>query len=124
MQDFKKLAVWAKSHQLNMAVYRATQTFPKEELYGLVSQMRRAAVSIPANIAEGCGRYTSGDMVRFLDMAMGSGSELEYYLLMAHELGYLDELTNNALEPQLQEVKRMLNALIRKIRNDSERSAK
>lgn len=119
MQDFKKLNVWEKSHQMNMAVYRATQSFPKEEIYSLVSQMRRAAVSIPANIAEKCGRYTSGDLVRFLDIAMGSGSELEYYLLMAHELGYLDQDTHDSLERQLLGVKRMLNALIHKIRSDS-----
>ncbi len=81
--------------------------------------MRRAAVSIPANIAEGCGRYTSGDMLRFLDIAMGSGSELEYYFVMAHELGYLDQETYAALEPQLLEVKRMLNSLIRKMRDES-----
>ena len=90
MQDLKKLSVWQKSHQLNMAVYRATEIFPKDEKYGLVTQMRRASFPIPANIAEGCGRNTRGDMVRFLDIAMGSGSELEYYLLMSHELGYLD----------------------------------
>jgi four helix bundle protein len=119
MQDFKKLSVWQKGHQLNMAVYRATETFPKDERYGLVSQMGRASVSIPANIAEGCGRNTGGDLIRFLDIAMGSGSELEYYVLMAHELGYVDQSTHDSLERQLIEVKRMLNSLIQKIRSES-----
>jgi four helix bundle protein len=119
MQDFKKLKVWQKSHQLNMAVYRATEAFPKDEKYGLVSQMRRASFSIPSNIAEGCGRYTSGDMARFLDIAMGSGSELEYFLLMSQELNYFEPGDYEILEAQLQEVKRMLNALIQKIRSSS-----
>ncbi len=80
--------------------------------------MRRAAISIPANIAEGCGCHSSAEMAHFLDIAMGSGSELEYYLLIAHDLGYLDREVHDSLTPQLLEVKRMLNSLIQKIRDD------
>jgi four helix bundle protein len=88
MKDFKELKVWVKAHQLTLAVYQATTTFPKEELYGLTSQMRRSAASIPTNIAEGCGRGSDDDFRRFLQIAMGSASELEYQLLLAHDLGY------------------------------------
>lgn len=78
MKDFKKLKAWEKSHQLTLAIYKVTRSFPKDELYGLTSQMRRASVSIPANIAEGCGRGSDAELARFCHIAMGSASELEY----------------------------------------------
>jgi four helix bundle protein len=81
MEDFKDLKVWAKAHQLTLAIYRRTRVFPKEEMYGLTSQLRRAAASIGANIAEGCGRRLDGEMKRFLQIARGSASELEYHFL-------------------------------------------
>ena len=84
MKDFRQLKVWDKSHELALSIYRATKDFPKEELYGLTSQIRRASMSIPTNIAEGCGRNTDADFARFLQMAMGSASETEYHLLLAH----------------------------------------
>ncbi len=118
MQDFKKLDVWWKSYRLSLEVYKATRAFPKEEAYGLTSQARRASVSIPANIAEGCGRYSDGELLRFLDIAMGSGSELECYLMLAQDLGYLNKDTSHPLEERLLETKRMLNALIQKIRQE------
>ena len=77
MKDFRQLQVWEKSHQLALGVYKATQDFPKEELYGLTSQIRRASTSIPTNIAEGCGRGTDPEFARFLQIAMGSASETE-----------------------------------------------
>jgi four helix bundle protein len=80
MRDFKEYKVWEKSHYLALEVYRVTATFPKEELYGLTSQIRRASTSIPANIAEGCGRSGNTELARFLQIAMGSASELEYHL--------------------------------------------
>ena len=89
MQNFKSLKVWEKSHELTLAVYKATTNFPKDELYGLTSQIRRASASIPANIAEGCGRTGKAELARFLQVAMGSASELEYHLLLAHDLGLL-----------------------------------
>ncbi len=87
MQDFRKLSVWEKSHQLTLAIYRATEQFPQSELYGLRSQLRRASASIAANIAEGCGRGSSCDFGRFLDIAAGSGSEVEDHLILAGDLG-------------------------------------
>jgi four helix bundle protein len=116
LQDFKKLAVWVKSHRLTLAVYKATTGFPKAELYGLTSQIRRACASIPANIAEGCGRGGRAELGRFLQAAMGSASELEYHLLLAHDLGMLGEAEYKSLESQVIEVKRMLSAFISRLR--------
>lgn len=118
MKDFRQLAVWEKAHQLTLAVYQATGTFPKDELYGLTSQIRRASASIPANIAEGCGRNGDGELARFLSIAMGSASELDYHLLLAHDLNLIDSAIYQQLNQQLIEVKRMLNALIHKIKAD------
>ena len=86
MKNFRELKVWEKAHLLTIDIYRITATFPKEEMYGLTSQIRRASSSIPANIAEGCGRGSDNDFRRFLQIAMGSASELEYHLLLAHDL--------------------------------------
>ena len=116
MQDFKKLTVWEKGHRLTLAVYKATARFPKHELYGLTSQIRRASASIPANIAEGCGRSGRAELGRFLQVAMGSASELEYHLLLAHDLALLDGPEYRLLESQVVEVKRMLSAFIGKPR--------
>ena len=116
MQSFRDLRVWQKGHQLTLAVYRATRDFPKPELYGLTSQMRRAAVSIGANIAEGCGRDAGPDFARFLQMAMGSASELEYHLLLAHDLNLLADELYAGLAADTTEVKRMLASLIQKVR--------
>ncbi|HYM16913.1 MAG TPA: four helix bundle protein [Dehalococcoidia bacterium] len=112
LKDFRDLQVWEKSHRLVLAVYPATKSFPRDELFGLTSQIRRSASSIPANIAEGCGRRTSADFARSLQIAMGSASELEYHLLMSRDLGYLDAATYQQLDAQVVEVKRMLAALI------------
>ena len=116
MQDFKKLTVWEKGHRLTLAVYKATAGFPKAELYGLTSQIRRACASIPANIAEGCGRSGRAELGRFLQVAMGSASELEYHLLLAHDLGMLGVSEYKLLESHVIEVKRMLGAFIGKLR--------
>jgi four helix bundle protein len=116
MKDFKQLVVWQKSHQLTLAVYKVTTTFPKEELYGLTSQIRRASASIPANIAEGCGRDGDGELGRFLHIAMGSASELEYHLLLAHDLGFIESIQYEKLNSDLIEVKRRLNAFIQKLK--------
>ena len=91
MRDFKNLKVWQKSHSLTLTVYKSTAAFPKEEVYGLTSQIRRACSSIPANIAEGCGRASEAELSRFLQIAMGSASELEYHLLLTHDLGFLKD---------------------------------
>jgi four helix bundle protein len=116
LRDFKTLQVWGKAHQLTLGIYEVMTTFPKDELYGLTSQMRRAAASIPANIAEGCGRTGDAELARFLQIAMGSASELEYHLLLAHDLGFLTSTIYNELDQNLADIKRMLNAFLQKLR--------
>lgn len=116
MRDFRQLKVWEKSHRLTLGVYKATATFPRPELYGLTSQIRRACVSVPANIAEGCGRSGEAELARFLDIAMGSASELEYHLILAHDLGLLDTSERNRLVGEVIEVKRMPTSFIRRLR--------
>ena len=119
MRDFRKLKVWQKAHQLTLSVYRVSNGFPTDERYGLTSQLRRASVSIPANIAEGCGRRGDREMSRFLQIAMGSASELEYHLLLAHDLGLLDNQLHRELEEYTTEVKRMLSSFLQKLKADS-----
>ncbi len=116
MQDFRSLKVWGKGHQLTLAVYKATARFPKDELYGLTSQIRRACASIPANIAEGCGRTGMAELGRFLQISMGSASELEYHLLLAHDLGFLNDVDHKRLEAQAVELKRMLSSFVVNLR--------
>ena len=116
MRDFRKLTVWEKSHQLVLAVYRATGDFPPDERYGLISQIRRAAASIPANIAEGCGKNTEAALARYTTISMGSASELEYHLLLAHDLGYLPTATYNTLNADLLHVKKMLVSFTNRLR--------
>ena len=115
MKDFKDLRVWSKAHCLTIDVYKATRSFPKEELFGLTSQMRRAAASIGANIAEGAGRKSDGELARFLHIARGSAAELEYHLLLAHDLILLSEAVYSLLAKQTDEVQRMLTALIQQV---------
>ena len=118
MKDFKELKVWEKAHKLTLAVYKGTRSFPKEELYGLTSQMRRSCSSIPANIAEGCGRSGDAELRRFLHIAMGSASELQYHVLLARDLSLLDELTHDRLANDVSEIKRMLASFIKKLNPD------
>jgi four helix bundle protein len=117
MADFRKLAVWEKAHQLTLHVYRVSAGFPPHEQYGLTSQLRRAATSIPSNIAEGSGRGSDGDFGRFLQMALASANEVEYQLLLARDLAYLDSDTHQSIEPEVVEIKRMLQGLIAKLRD-------
>jgi four helix bundle protein len=106
-KSFQDLIVWRKAHAFVLQVYAATRAFPKEELYGLTSQFRRAAVSIPANIAEGFRKHSEADKARFLNISEGSLEECRYYLILAHDLNYMD---NAALWPLSEEVARLLNA--------------
>ena len=115
---FRKVKVWNKSHQLTLASYRATRSFPSREMYGLTSQIRRAAASISANIAEGCGRRSKADFGRFLQVALGSASELEYHLLLSSDLGLLDRPAYESLDAAVTEVKRMLTGFIKKLMSD------
>lgn len=109
------MKVWEKAHALTLAVYQATKALPREELYGLTSQIRRCCVSISANIAEGCGRNGTAELARFLRMAMGSASELRYHLLLAHDLKLLKASDYPKLDGQTTEVQRMLLAFMRKL---------
>jgi len=112
MRDFRELKVWEKAHQLTLDVYRATREFPREEIYGLSRQIRRAAASIGANIAESAGKKTRPEFARFLQMAAGSASELEYHLLLSRDLGYLDVESYNLLCAQVVETKKMLTGYL------------
>lgn len=119
MQDYKKLSTWEKAHLLAIAIYQVTSDFPKDELFGLTSQIRRACVSIPANIAEGCGRGSSVELGRFLQIAQGSASELEYHILLAHDLKLLNDQEYDRLGGQVNEVRKMLTMLIRKLKTNN-----
>jgi len=121
MKTFRDLQVWSKAHQLTLSIYRETAHFPKEELFGLTSQMRRCSASIGANIAEGCGRRGNAELHRFLQIALGSASELEYHLLLARDLGYLNSNAYEELSSAAQEVKKMLTALSRRVYSERER---
>ena len=115
MKDFRNLKVWEKAHQLALALYEITNTFPREETYGLVSQIRRAASSIPSNIAEGCGREGDPELARFCIIARGSASELEYELLLARDLKLIQLKDYETLSEQTVGIKRMLTVLVQKL---------
>ena len=114
MKDFRQLGVWTKAHELTLAVYENARGFPADERFGLTRQLCRATASIPTNIAEGCGR-SQKDFGRFLIIAMGSASEVEYLLLLSRDLGYLGNSAYESLDRRVREVKRMLYALIRRL---------
>ena len=118
MKDFRQLTVWERAHQMTLACYKVTASFPDTERYGLISQIRRCSASIGANIAEGCGRFGDGDFQRFLQTAMGSASELDYHLLLSRDLGYLAAADHQRLQAAVLEVKSMLASLIRKVSSD------
>jgi four helix bundle protein len=118
VKDFRELKVWEKAHEFALRAYRLTETFPKHELFGMPSQIRRCGSSIPANIAEGCGRLGNSELHRFLQIACGSASELEYHLLLARDLGYLPASDHLSTHKQLLEMKRMLVALTQKVGSD------
>jgi len=118
MKDFRTLNVWNKAHELTVDLYKLTKSFPKEETYGLTSQIRRASASVGANIAEGCGKNSNADFARYLQIAFGSACELEYHLLLARDLKMVLTEDHHGLESRLHEVKRMLASLISKVRSE------
>jgi four helix bundle protein len=122
LKDFRELKVWEKAHRLTLLAYKLTDAFPRHELFGLASQIRRCSSSIPANIAEGCGRLGNSELHRFLQIACGSINELEYHFLLARDLGFLPESDYCVAQKQLLDLKRMLVALTRKV--GSERSSR
>ncbi len=119
MGDFHELKVWQKAHLLALAIYQVTGTFPREERFGLISQLRRSASSIAANLAEGCGRNRDTELARFCSIAMGSASELEYHLLLARDLKFLKPKDHEQLSQQAVELKRMLAAFLHRVKADS-----
>jgi four helix bundle protein len=118
MKDFRQLKVWQKSHQLTLALYKLTASFPREETYGLSAQIRRASSSISANLAEGCGRNGDAELARYCSIASGSASELEYHLLLARDLKLIKAGDYPPLAERIIELKRMLTALIQKLNAD------
>jgi len=116
MRDFKKYKVWELGHQLTLDIYRASTAFPKEEIYGLTSQMRRASYSIPSNIAEGCGRESEAEFKRFLTISQGSASELEYFNILVKDLGMTSETQFHEFDNKINNVKRSLHSLIKKLK--------
>ena len=115
MKDFRELKVWHKAHELTLGVYRVTGAFPREELFGLTSQLRRSSASVAANLAEGCGRSSTAELARFCAIAMGSASETEYHLLLAKDLGLIKPKEYEGLAEQAIDLKRMLTALRKKL---------
>jgi len=118
MKDFRELKVWEKAHKLVLACYKLSRHFPPDERFGLTSQIRRCSASIPANIAEGCGRTGDGEFCRFLRIAMGSATELDYHWLLARDLGFVSEKDYREMGEGVLEVKRMLATLVRKVSVD------
>ena len=115
MQDFKQLKVWQKSHALVLRIYAASVVFPEHERFSITSQMRRAAASVPANIAEGCARASRLEFCQFLHISAGSASELEYFLLLSRDLRLLTDKQHAALHSSLHEIRRMLTGLIQQV---------
>ncbi|HJX84655.1 MAG TPA: four helix bundle protein [Candidatus Angelobacter sp.] len=115
MRNYRELEVWEKSHKLTLELYRMSRAFPKEELYGLTSQMRRAAVSIGANLAEGCGRRTSPELARFVRIAMGSASELDYHLLLCLDFSFITSEEYEQAAKELTRIRKMLSGLLASI---------
>jgi len=119
MRDYKKYDIWHKSHKFALEVYRHTSSFPKDEIYGLRSQLRRAAASIPTNIVEGAGRFGDKEFARFIDIAIASACESEYLLLLTKELKYIDQTYFQKLESMVVEIKKMLAILYKRLKIDS-----
>ncbi|MEQ6118483.1 four helix bundle protein [Reichenbachiella sp. MALMAid0571] len=115
MRDYRKYKVWELGHEVALSIYKVTKEFPEEEKFSMVSQMRRAAYSVPSNISEGCGRESDSEFKRYLVIARGSASELEYFLILSKDLNYLKEELYEVLFDKVNMVRRSLNNLINKI---------
>ena len=120
MRNYRDLQVWAKAHRLTLELYRVSRQFPREEIYGITGQLRRAAVSIGANLAEGCGRRTSNELARFVRIAMGSASELDYHLLLSRELGFMTGDDFASASATLTEVRKMLTSFLQSVEEQIE----
>jgi len=123
VSNYEKLEVWSIAHRLTVKIYKLTENFPAKEQFGLVSQMRRAAASIPMNIAEGSGRLHRNEFVQFINVARGSATELEYQLLLSLELGFLDKASYNELKHDCIQILKMLNGLLKTLVNQKYESS-
>ena len=123
MRNYRDLEVWGKSHKLTLRLYERSRNFPKEEFYGLTSQLRRAAMSIGANLAEGCGRQTTLELARYVRIAMGSASELDYHLLLARDFGFLKSNEHSDLSAELTTIRKMLTALLARLESGAKAKA-
>ncbi len=119
MRDYQQLEIWQRSHKLTLKVYTVTQSFPREEFYGLVSQMRRSASSIPTNIAEGCGRDSPTELKRFLIIAAGSSSELQYQFLLSKDLSYINDSLFKELLDEIIQIRKMIYTYCERLKADS-----
>jgi four helix bundle protein len=118
VKDYRQLVVWQRSHKLALSIYSLTKHFPKEEMFGITRQLRRASSSIPANLAEGCGRDSDAELKRFVDITHGSAGEAEYFLLLARDLGIITSTVHALVSDEIAQIKRMLGALSRKLKAD------
>jgi len=123
LRNYRDLEVWDKAHKLTLQLYQRSRSFPKEEFYGLTSQLRRSAMSMGANLAEGCGRQTTPELARFVRIAMGSASELDYHLLLAHDFGYLQSDEHKSLSHELTRIRKMLAALLTTLESGAKEKA-
>lgn len=123
MRNYRDLDVWEKAHKLALQLYTRSRLFPKEEFYGLTSQLRRSAISIGANLAEGCGRQTTAELARFVRISMGSASELDYHLLFAHDFGYLNPAEYRDLSHELTRIRKMLASLLSRLESGGKAKA-
>lgn len=119
MKDYRQLTVWQRSQRFTLLIYSLTKRFPREELFGITGQLRRASTSVAANLAEGCGRASEAEFKRFVDIAHGSASESEYFLLLAHDLGIISARDHERFSDEVSQIKRMLGALSRRLKADS-----
>ncbi len=124
MRNYRDLQVWSKAHSLTLELYRVSQKFPREELYGITGQLRRAAVSIGANLAEGCGRRTSSELARFVRIVLGSASELDYHLLLCQDLGFMSSDDFTSSTAKLTEVRKMLTSFLSSVEEQIELKSK
>ena len=124
MRNYRELQVWSKAHSLTLELYRISRSFPRDEIYGITSQMRRAAVSVGANLAEGCGRRTGTELARFVRVAMGSARELDYHLLLCRDLGFMKNDDFERTATGLTEVRKMLTSFLSAVEKQIETQSK
>ena len=119
MKDYRNIQAWQRSHKAALLIYGVTYKFPSKEMYGLTSQLRRAAVSVPTNIAEGCGRTTETELARFMDISLGSLNEIEYLLFLSSDLGYIEKKTYQGISEEVVEIRKMLTAYVKAVRKSN-----